>query len=104
MWGALDLLGNNRIFNGGKSPTVDMGAYEYGSFPFKVVAVTKAGSGLHILTWTSRPGDTYVVWSRDSLPGWAWVNRGTVSSQGDQTTFTIPDVAPGTRFYRIELK
>jgi hypothetical protein len=104
MWGTLDLLGNNRIFNGGKSPTIDMGTYEYGSFPFQIVAVTKTVGGLHKLIWTSRPGDTYVVWSRDSLPSLTWVNRGTVPSQGDQTSFTVPGAAPGTRFYKIELK
>ena len=103
MSGTLDLLGNNRIFNGGKSPTVDMGAYEHGSFPFKIFAVTKTVAGLRMLTWTSRPGDTYVVWSRQSLPGWGWVNEGTVTSQGYQTTCTLPGAA-STKFYRIELK
>jgi hypothetical protein len=103
MAGTLDLAWNNRIFNGGNSPTVDMGAYEYGSFPFKIVTVTKTVAGLHTLTWTSRPGDTYVVWSRQSLPGWGWVNEGTVTSQGYQTTCTVPGAA-GTKFYRIELK
>jgi hypothetical protein len=104
MFGTLDLDGNNRIFKGANSATVDMGAYKYGSFPFGITNV-KTTPALQVqLTWTSRPGDNYTVWSRTSLPGWAWVNEAIVPSQGYSTTWASSSTAVPVKFYRIELR
>jgi hypothetical protein len=104
MWGTVDLDGNPRIFYGRFSKTVDMGAYEYGSFPFRIVEVAApsgAGSGL---IWNSRVGDTYIVWSCLNLLTGEWQEEATVPSQGEITTWTDADVTPRLRFYRIEAR
>ncbi len=101
---ALDLDGNPRIAFGASSLTVDMGAYEYSPFPFRVTQVSKlAGAGVG-LTWTSRPGQTYVVWSCHDLLGAEWLEEATVPSQGESTNWTTPDMSFTRRFYRIKLK
>jgi hypothetical protein len=79
MWGALDLDGNNRIFFGGKSQTVDMGAYEYGSFRFTIVKVERMASNQLKLMWTSRPGDTYDILSTSGLPSQIWLWGGSTT-------------------------
>ncbi|NQT84908.1 hypothetical protein HQ563_17970 [bacterium] len=104
MWSDLDLEGNPRVFFGGKSLTVDMGAYEYGSFPFKIVKVERTVFGEERLTWTSRNGDTYIVRSSARLPNQSWTEEKTVVSQGELTTWTDPNGIGWQKFYRIELK
>jgi hypothetical protein len=103
MWTAVDLDSNPRVFFGGKSLTVDMGAYEFGSFPFKIIKVEKTSFGEGRLTWTSRPDDTYVVWSSDVLPSQPWISRQKLPSQGESTTWTDPSPVKKSRFYRVEL-
>lgn len=105
---AVDLDGNPRIFYGGISATVDMGAYEYGSFPFEITGigfVTIPFPGGTRLTWNSRPGDSYSVWSRDSLLA-EWNQVAAVESQGITTSHTLSGLFPiflRTRFYRVQL-
>ncbi len=104
MWRAVDFDGNPRIFFGKSSKTVDMGAYEYGSWPFRIVEVAApsgAGSGL---IWSSRVGETYVVWSCLDLLTGKWEEKATVPSQGEITTWTDADPTPRLRFYRIEAR
>jgi len=104
MWGAVDLDGNNRIFNGGKSGTVDMGAYEYGSFRFNIVKVEETPANEVKLTWTSRPGDTYFVYSSESpSAAFQWRYEFTVPSEGERTTWTGSTTTIPGRFYRVEL-
>jgi hypothetical protein len=103
MWTAVDLDGNPRVFPGGKSLTVDMGAYEYGSFPFRIVKVEKNASGQQRLTWNSRDGDVYGVWSSESSPGQSWTAGEKVASQGASTTWTDPKKMGLRKLYKIEL-
>jgi hypothetical protein len=80
-----------------------MGAYEFGSFPFRILTVVKQVDGKTNVTWLSRPGDTYVIWSCASSLGAGWTNRATAPSQGAITSWT--DGTPsGSMFYRIELR
>jgi hypothetical protein len=104
MWSAVDLDGNPRIFYGKESQTADMGAYEYGSWPFRIVGFLQGGTGEWQITWNSRPGDTYTVWSCGDLTTGGWVEEASVASQGESTSWT--DVSPvgGQKFYRIEMK
>jgi len=100
---AVDLDRNPRIFYGASSRTVDMGAYEYGSFAFRILQVSEVDDGKARLIWKSRPGDTYVIWScLDSLTG-LWSEEATMPSQGISTTWTDP-MSPFRKFYVIELR
>jgi len=104
MWGALDLDGNNRIFFGGKSKTVDMGAYEYDSFRFTIVEVERmSGNGL-TLTWTSRPGDTYDVFVTYRLSGMGWALDSRVPSQGELTTWSSGSMPSSSAFFKVALQ
>jgi hypothetical protein len=104
MWGALDLGGNNRIFFGGKSQTVDMGAYEYGSFRFTIVKVERMPSNQLKLTWTSRLGDTYDIFSSSGLPSPIWFYGGSVSSQGALTTWSSGSTTPPSGIFMIGIQ
>jgi hypothetical protein len=104
MWRATDLDGNNRIFYGAQSATVDMGAYEFGSFPFRILSLVKQVDGKTNMTWLSRPGDTYVIWSRTSLLSGEWTSAGTVPSQGATTWWTDGASSGRMKFYRIEIR
>lgn len=104
MRNAIDLDGNPRIFYGRSSQTVDMGAYEYGSWPFKIVGISNAGNGKGQITWNSRPGDNYTVWSCTDPTTGGWIEEASVASQGASTSWTAPSPAGQQKFYRIELR
>ncbi len=104
MVGAVDLDGNPRILFGGSSATVDMGAYEYNPFQFKITQVSNVAVNNLRLTWTSRPGDTYVIWSCLDLVTASWTEEAAIPSQGDSTFWADPSSLPGRKFYRVELK
>jgi hypothetical protein len=104
MIGAVDLDGNPRIWRGASSWTVDMGAYEYGSFPFRCVAVVKEVSGKCQITWNSRVGDNYTVQSCTDLGAGNWIDAATIASGGETTAWTDPDVSNEVKFYRVEMK
>jgi hypothetical protein len=80
-----DFEDDPRIALGPTGSFVDMAAYEYRSWDFKVTEVGKSG-GKTQLTWTSRWGDTYAVrWCGDIVTG-PWVIEPAVFSQGQSTT------------------
>jgi hypothetical protein len=102
MWTATDLDGNPRVFYGGLSLTVDMGAYEYGSWSFRISQVLMTGARAFQLTWSSRPGDEYVIWSCTDLTSGVWVQEQTVPPAGDSTSWTDPNPGGMQKFYRVE--
>ena len=104
MWTGIDSDGNPRIFYGKTSKTVDMGAYEYESWPFRVVEMTALQGGQARLTWISRPADSYTIWSSSDLTGIQWNEEETISSQGTSTTWTDPGPVVPPTYYRIEQK
>jgi len=105
MTGAFDLEGNPRILFGLSSATVDMGAYEYGApFIFGIVSIQTQGAAGTQLTWSSRPADTYTIWSCLDLLSGQWNEEGTVPSQGQTTAWTDPDTTAARKFYRIKMK
>ncbi len=101
---AKDIAGMRRIMYGGKSLTVDMGAYEY-----YINELNRGpGSSETTLTWSSIAGSTYVILYSNDLVIWILADAG-IASAGNQTTSWIddgsktgiaPTVAP-RRFYRV---
>ncbi len=72
--------------------------------PFELLEVKIPAEGTIQLTWTSRPGATYTVWSCGDLCAGPWTEEATIASQGDSTEWTDPEAACTCKFYRIELK
>jgi len=103
MWDAVDLDGHPRVFYGVSSVTVDMGAYEYNSFSFRIIGVAQTAGGGFRITWTSRPGDTFAVWSPTDGSFGTWVQQTIVTGSGTTNSWT--DTVPNdqTKFYRVEL-
>ena len=104
MWDGVDLDGNPRIWRGKTSLTVDMGAYEFGSLHFKMLGVVRAMSGGVELTWSSRPGQVYTVWSCSDLAVGDWAEESIVASEGETTAWSDPDTTSSRKFYRIEVR
>jgi hypothetical protein len=102
MLAATDLDGNPRVFHGGLSLTVDMGAYEYGSWSFRISQVLVETTGGLQLTWSSRPGGEFVIWSSTDLTSVSWVQEQTIPSAGDSTSWTDPSPGGSLKFYRVE--
>lgn len=102
MTGAVDLDGNARILAGISSLRADIGAYER-RFSVTRIAVVPA-TGAPELTWKSRPGVRYGVWSCDDLAGGFLNAEGEVMSKADETTWTDPHSVPVLKFYQIEIK
>jgi len=102
-----DIDGNLRVAFGERSLTVDMGAYEYDSAPFKVQQIFTVGSpafgGIRII-WSSQPKDAYTVFSRDVLSAGTWIERGILPSGGATTFWTDPETLSRARFYRIGMQ
>jgi len=101
---ALDLDGNPRIFDGGLSLTVDMGAYEWAVWTFAVVEVVSEEIGEVELTWRSRPGDTYAIWSCSDPAMATLAQEATIPSQGAITTWVDVAASSAQKFYKVEMK
>ncbi len=102
--GGEDLDGNPRVFYGGLSKTADIGAYEYGSWPFRFVQLDKTPGGHPQLTWTGRPGDYYEIQSSPIPLTGLWKFETIVISQGESNTWIDSDATSTRKFYRIELR
>ncbi|MDP2896334.1 MAG: choice-of-anchor Q domain-containing protein [bacterium] len=100
----LDLDGNLRIAFGGKSLTVDMGAYEHNAAPFVLTALSVVNGESLVLTWNSQPLARYMVWLCDDLSSGEWVRarKAPISSQGESTSFTL-SVPTTVQFFRVEM-
>jgi len=72
--------------------------------PFELLEVKIPADGMIQLIWTSRPGDTYTVWSCLDLLAPEWLEEATVASGGESTLWTDPSTTSPRKFYRIELK
>lgn len=101
---AVDLDGNKRIIYGRSSLSVDIGAYEFASFPLAVVEIVRVGVDQPRLTWFSRAGDTYAVWSCINLCAEEWIELATVPSQGGMTSWTDDSPLGRVKFYRVEMR
>jgi hypothetical protein len=97
---ATDIAGMHRITFGGKSLTVDMGAWEY-----YVNTLSREPGGNAVLTWSSLAGKTYSVLTSSDMLTWQTA-ADNVPSSGDTTTTwtdtTAPFFSPSvrTRYYR----
>jgi hypothetical protein len=99
-----DMDGNLRIAFGERSLTVDMGAYEYNSAPFKIQEIFTLGSSQVRIIWNSQPNDTYSVFSRDILSAGIWISRDILPSEGGTTFWTDTETLGQVRFYRIGMR
>jgi hypothetical protein len=96
-----DMAGMHRIMFGGKSLTVDMGAYEY-----YVNEIGVGEEGDVTLTWSSLSGKTYAVRFSEDMVTWELAAEG-VPSMGDSVTTwldigAIPSPGMVKRFYKVE--
>jgi hypothetical protein len=97
-----DMAGNPRIVFGGKSLTVDMGAYEYYVNEMKVGA-----NGDVTLKWSSLSGKRYSIYVSTDLMTWELAAENVASAGDTVTTWvdpTAPVLSPGAcrRYYRVE--
>jgi len=71
----------------------------------KDIALTEgAESNSVTLTWQSRPDLAYAVFASEDLNTWTQLNRVSVDSEGDQTSFTDETISKKetSRYYRVE--
>ncbi len=100
---AVDLDGNPRIYAGASSWRVDMGAYEYVFRTSSFMAfICRAPYRVQVI-WTSRPGETYTVWSCLNLSIGPWIDEATMPSQGAATSWTDGEPYGRAKFYRVEM-
>jgi hypothetical protein len=99
-----DIAGMHRIMFGGKSLTVDMGAYEF--YINKLDPVL--GTNEAVFTWSSLADKTYSIFYTDDLCNWH-IAIANFPSSGNQTTSWlddgsltgIPPLLAPKRFYRL---
>jgi len=99
---AVDLDGNPRILFAYSSDTVDMGAYEYVPFDFRVQKVEIPSAGKIRLTWSSRPGTSYGIHTSSDLFGWSWTGE-VIPASGTGTTTWTTTIGGPRHFYQVQL-
>jgi hypothetical protein len=94
-----DILGKPRIMFGGKSETVDMGAYEHW-----FISLSRAPDTQELqLRWSSAPEKTYTVFCSSDFLSWETADEN-VGSAGSLTVWSEPIGCPPAvpvRFYTI---
>jgi hypothetical protein len=97
-----DIKGMHRIMFGGKSLTVDMGAYEF------YINRLEPIPGMAVLTWSSLEANTYSIFYTDDLFTWHLAiedfpsfGNTTTSWLDDGTLTGLPPSLAAKRFYRI---
>jgi hypothetical protein len=104
---SLDADGNLRIAHGTSiiagEPDVDRGAYEFLSYPFRIVRIVKDMGDEIGLGWTAQPNDTYTVWSCDDLLSGSWIEEDTVAGTGHTALWMDTGPFDTVKFYRIEM-
>ncbi len=101
-----DILGNPRILYGGKAktPTVDLGAYEY-----YINEIEVNGEGQIILTWSSRSATMYSVYCSSDMVTWELAAEFVPSKEDTVTKWvdlSAPLVSPAVRgrYYKVTVK
>jgi hypothetical protein len=99
-----DIAGMHRIMYGGKSLTVDMGAYEFYINNLEPIP----GTNEAVFTWSSLEGKTYSIFYTDDLFNWHTAIDNFPSSGNQTTSWTddgtltgIPPLLAPKRFYRL---
>jgi parallel beta-helix repeat protein len=104
MWHGRDQDENMRIAFGKDGVFVDMGVFEYNSFPFGadiLIFPTREP----VVFWRSRPGDVYTLWSCLDLVNTEWVvEEEEVFSQGLTTAWKDSNAPQRMKFYKVEMQ
>jgi hypothetical protein len=66
-----------------------------------ITSVTHSGGSVEIC-WSAVNGQTYRVWSKDTLDAASWVFQSDVTASGDTACYTDPSPSATGRFYRVE--
>ncbi len=96
--GALDDV---RIYNRALSAGDVQELFRWGK-SFRITRVLMETTGGFNLTWASRPGGQYVIWSCTDLISGDWTDEEGVLSGGDSTSWTDPNPGGSRKFYRVE--
>jgi hypothetical protein len=71
---------------------------------FQILAIMDTGEGALQLTWNSRSGGAYTVWSRADLVEGEWIKETTVWPEGELGTWTDSDTTTTRKFYRVGIE
>jgi predicted outer membrane repeat protein len=105
----LDMDGNLRIAlkTSGLQP-VDIGAYEYDSYPFEITRFVLQPNGKRNIAWTTQPNDHYTIWWRKHTDQKGWWELATVTTDSYghplyylDETWVSPD--RNALLYRVEM-
>jgi len=74
--------------------------------PFEIVWIAEPppGEGTVQLTWNSRSGAAYTVWSCLDLRTGLWKEEAKLAGLAGTTTWSDSEATPTCKFYRVELK
>jgi hypothetical protein len=101
--GTYILLYNVSDSSGNAAPEVSRTVNVVDITPVEVLDITEPFAGLVQITWSSRPGDAFLVWSCSTdLVSGEWVKETTVSSQGETTTWIDPAATSAVKVYIIQ--
>jgi Txe/YoeB family toxin of Txe-Axe toxin-antitoxin module len=71
--------------------------------PFDIAGIVEPVTGMVQLTWSSRLGETFVVWSCNDLCAGPWRQEATLPARYEFTNWVDPEAAVSKmKFYRIQ--